>query len=111
RSQPELFLSTYSTAIKAGHTELDPPKVERDHRYNYEMMLCPWAEVFGEENLIVRIYDRKTLIGGDVIKDFLSILNYEPGPDFKLPDNLNLRLDGDTLQFLREINKYVPPFL
>jgi hypothetical protein len=112
RRQPELFLSTYSTSIKAGRTRaLEPPKKDQHPRYNYEKLLSLWADVFGEENVIVRIYDRNTLVGHDVVKDFFSIMNYEPGPDIEIPATLNERLDHDALSFLLEFNKHVPPFL
>jgi hypothetical protein len=111
RPQPELFLSTYSTSIKAGRTQpLQAPKKDQHPRYNYEKLLSLWAEVFGEENVIVRIYDRDTLVGRDVIKDFFSIMGYEPGPDIQIPTTLNTRLDHDALCFLLEFNKHVPPF-
>ena len=112
RPQPELFLSTYSTSIKAGRTKaLEAPKKDQHPRYNYEKMLSLWADVFGEENVIVRIYDRNTLAGHDVVKDFFSIMGYHPGPDIQIPPTLNIRLDHDALLFLLEFNKYVPPFL
>jgi len=112
RPQPELFLSTYSTSIKTGRTKpLEPPKRPQDPRYNYEKKLSFWADVFGEENVIVRIYDRNTLVGGDVVKDFFSIMGYEPGSDIEIPTMRNVRLDHHALQFLLEFNKYVPPFI
>jgi hypothetical protein len=113
RPQPEMFLSTYSTSIKAGRTKvLEAPKKDLHPRYNYDKMLSSWAEVFGEENVIVRIYDRDTLVGHDVVKDFFSILGYEPGPDIEIPSKpLNTRLSHRALCFLLEFNKYVPPLL
>jgi len=74
-------------------------------------LLSLWAEVFGEDNVIVRIYDRKTLVGHDVVKDFFSILDYEPGPDIEIPTTLNGRLDHEATCFLLEFNKHVPLFL
>lgn len=112
RPQPELFLSSYSTAIKAGRTKaLEPPKETQDRRYNYERKLSLWADAFGEQNVVVRIYDRNTLVGGDSVKDFFSIMDYEPGSDIEIPTALNPRLDHFALQFLLEFNKYVPLFL
>jgi hypothetical protein len=112
RPQTELFLSTFSTSIKAGRTKaLEPPKKNQHPRYNYERMLSLWADVFGEENVIVRIYDRNILVGHDVVKDFFSIMGYEPGSDIEIPTTLNVRLDHDALQFLLEFNKHIPPFL
>lgn len=115
RRQPELFLSSYSTSVKAGHIkEMEFPRVGRRlryDRYDYEKLLSLWAEVFGEANVIVRIYDRDTLVGQDVVRDFFSLMDYEPGPDIKIPGTLNGRLDHDALRFLMEFNKHVPPFL
>jgi hypothetical protein len=112
RPQPDLFLSTYSTSIKAGSTKvLEPPKAGQHPRYNYEKMLWRWADVFGKRNVIVRIYDRNTLVGQDVVRDFFSIMNYKPGSDIENPTTLNVRLDHDAMRFLLEFNKYIPPFL
>jgi hypothetical protein len=112
RPQPELYLSTYSTEIKAGRTkDLEAPKGDQHPRYNYEKLLSRWAGVFGEENVIVRIYDRDTLVGHDVVKDFFSVMGYEPGEDLEIPSAINVRLDQDALRFLMEFNKYVAPLL
>ncbi len=109
RPQPELYLSTYSTWIKSGSTKpLEPPKMGQHPRYNYEKLLLLWADVFGKDNIIVRIYDRNTLVDRDVVKDFFSIMGYKPGSDIKIPTALNVRLDHDALQFLLVFNKYIP---
>ena len=112
RPQPELFLSSYSTAIKAGRVRpLEPPSGIYDRRYNYGGILSIWADVFGEENMIVRIYDRKVLIEGDVVKDFFSIMGYMPGADIRFPEIANTRLDFAALRFLQQFNGHVPPFI
>jgi hypothetical protein len=112
RPQAELFLSSYSTAIKAGRLKpLEPPAGIYDRRYNYERTLSLWADVFGEENVLVRIYDRKTLVAGDVVKDFFSTIGFEPGSDIKIPAVVNARLDSVTLRFLQEFNRHVPSFV
>lgn len=38
-------------------------------------LLTKWSKVFGTENIIVRPYEKTQFFGGDLIKDFLSILN------------------------------------
>lgn len=112
RPQAELFLSSYSTSIKTGRTKaLEPPKRVDDPRYNYELTLSLWAKVFSDENMIVRIYDRKTLVGNDVIRDFYSIMDHVPGSDIKMPKTLNGRLDHNAACFLLEFNKHIPRFL
>jgi hypothetical protein len=112
RPQSELFLSSYSTAIKAGRIRaLEPPTDILDHRYNYEKKLSLWADAFDEANVIVRIYDRNILVGGDVVKDFFSIMGYEPSSDIRIPTNVNSRLDYVALRFLQEFNRHVPLFV
>ncbi len=112
RPQAELFLSSYSTAIKAGRTTaLEPPRYAENPRYNYANKLSLWGDAFGDENVIVRVYDRNTLVGGDLVKDFFSVMGYEPGSDINIPTTLNARLDHAALQFLLEFNKHVPLFL
>ena len=44
---------------------------------NYNLRLDLWAEVFGKENFIVRVFDRKELIDGDVVSDFYSTLGID----------------------------------
>ncbi len=112
RPQPELFLSSYSTAIKAGSIKgIKPPTATYDRRYNYERILSPWGDVFHKENVVVRVYDRKTLVEGDVVKDFFSIMGYKPGPDIRIPTIANPRLDYVALRFLLEFNKHVSAFV
>ncbi len=112
RPQTELFLSSYSTSIKSGRTiALEPPKHRDDPRYNYELTLSLWAKIFGDENIIVRVYDRRSLVGNDVVKDFFSITDYAPGPDIKIPTSLNGRLGHSAACFLLQFNKHVPRFV
>jgi len=53
-----------------------PPYNERHELYlNYFTRLSMWADAFGDENMIVKLYDRKELLKGDVVADFFNILN------------------------------------
>ena len=56
------------------------PKINsRQHFYfNYFEKLSLWENIFGKKNLIVRCYDKHSLIGGNVITDFLNTLNIPP---------------------------------
>lgn len=64
---------------------------EYDKRYdlylNYHKKAQLWAEIFGKENLIIRIFDRKELHKNDVVLDFLNVIKYN-GDDIE-PNNLN----------------------
>lgn len=77
RQQAELVESFYTTALKNGSTRKLDELAEKickktNHYYNYRMLLSLWAETFGDDCLAPRIFDKPTLMGGDVVKDFLS---------------------------------------
>lgn len=110
RPQPDLFLSSYSTAIKAGR-DMDPkpPVTGKEYYYHYDTMLRRWAAAFGREAITVRVFQREALVGGDVISDFLSVLGLAEDAEFVRPAELNKRLDADGLRFLRAFNRLVPP--
>lgn len=68
RRQDELSLSLYSTALRRG---------ERRTRllanpFDFEQMLDLWAGVFGASNVHPRVYEKASLIGGDVVQDFAA---------------------------------------
>lgn len=42
---------------------------------DYNAALRPWEEVFGRENMIVRPFERRHFLDGDIISDFLRILS------------------------------------
>ena len=62
RRQDHFLISEYSTAIKYGKThDLDIPnqKIIRT-RYSYDKILELWANVFGRENISVRIFEKES---------------------------------------------------
>lgn len=50
---------------------------------DYRRKLAPWLNVFGPEQCDLRLFDRKALIGGDVLADFLAAIG---APGLKLPE-------------------------
>jgi hypothetical protein len=111
RPQHELFLSANSTFIKAGGTYYrDPPADDADPFYNYEIMLGPWADVFGEANIILRVYDRERLKDNDIVSDFFSLLGCEICKSGAAEMRINRAFDPKTLEFLMLINQHVPVF-
>lgn len=112
RPQHEVALSLYSTDMKlGGHAKNPFPEVdENNHYYNYYVMLKKWEEIFGKENLIVRRFGRDYFYKNDLIEDYLHITQVSK-------DNLtdikkeNESLSPDALDFLGELNKYLPRFI
>ncbi len=52
------------------------PEYQQHHaRYlDYNQRIGKWADVFGDENIQIRVFDRKHLIDGDVVKDFCHLV-------------------------------------
>ena len=111
RPQHELLVSSYSTKVKAGSIrQIRLPKNQAFY-YNYEWMLSLWADAFGERNLIVRVFDRSELVGGDVVKDFFATIDRPIPVDFDFSDVRNPSLDTKSLEFLRAFNTHLPAML
>ena len=75
RRQDKMACSLYSTALKCGHSmdQILPNVPDTDHYYNYEVLLDKWNEVFGQSAITVRVFDKKQLISGDLLTDFLEV--------------------------------------
>ena len=70
RNPASYYLSLVQQRLKASHSFPDPQ--------NFQMKIMAkilrWKEVFGSESIIIREFDQKALIGGDVVSDFSCIL-------------------------------------
>jgi hypothetical protein len=80
RRQDDYLESWYNQMVKMGAKV--PEGFSSDLLYtldeihsNYLRVLDAWERIFGRSNMIVRIYDRRNILDGDIIKDFLSIFN------------------------------------
>jgi hypothetical protein len=79
REQSQLRRSLYSTAIRVGQKvsfENFHKNIEtNNHYYNYYDSWSMWADVFGLENLVTRVYDKNTLLENDIRCDFLNSID------------------------------------
>ncbi|MEH6635889.1 MAG: hypothetical protein V7700_10235 [Halioglobus sp.] len=76
RRQDQMALSLYSQVLRAGYV---PQTIlptqwteEQDIYFDFERLLDRWAQGFGENNCVPRIYSRTDLVNGDVVADFLQ---------------------------------------
>ena len=108
RRQDDFLASNYSTQIRLGavHKLQFPAARHVIDRYDYRPLLERWNAIFGD--LIVRIYDRRRLVDGDIISDFLDACGVARRPEFVVPPNENVALGRDQIEFLRRLNKYLP---
>ena len=122
RRQDEMASSSYSTRLRAGEWNVDllpkfpPPAlhVEEGEEYNpsqyfnFKPMLDFYAQFFGKQNVVPRIYDRQALAGGDVLTDFLEFCSLPP----RLAENIenmevaNRALAAPGQDFLDALNAF-----
>ncbi len=111
RPQEQLIVSSFSTRIKSGEigAELTIP-LSSDAYFNYDTMLSRWEEVFGRDCIKVRLYERRSLVAGDVIEDFLATSGLRSPPFSRRPRRLNKKLGAVSLAILSKLNPLIPRF-
>ena len=112
RNQPEFLASAYNQAVKRGHETRTVDELMQSGwmKIDYFIELEQWASVFGPENIIVRIFDKKKMPGG-VVADILKVLQRE-GIILDTTDwrsrffsfKWNIRLPNNMVEKKRQIN-------
>jgi len=81
RRQDDYYESFYNTTV----TEVLEQKPIQECMQNYEKIhfnylaaLDPWEEIFGRENMIVRLYDSE-LVSGGIVPDILGVMEVSEG--------------------------------
>ena len=94
RRQDELLESSWQQwDIKHGGSLLAWAVRNVGVRGNWWRVIEPWANMFGEERIVARVYDRKLLAGGDVFPDFCEVLGQDP-KELELPGERNPGLNA-----------------
>ncbi|MFK5922827.1 MAG: hypothetical protein QM496_11665 [Verrucomicrobiota bacterium] len=68
---------------------------------DYETRLSMWAEVFGVERMVVRVFENERLKGGDVVEDFCDIFDFNPH-DYRLAGKKNESFTRTSQLFLHQ---------
>lgn len=90
------------------HPQPLPTWEERHDLYlNYHHRLSMWADVFGDENVIIRIFEKGQLYNDDAVGDFLKLFGITSAPD--APSRLNRSLGGRRAKVGHLINSTVRP--
>ncbi len=109
RRQDGHFASNYSQTLRKGIVRR--PNMMRwsedsGTAYDYEKLLAPWAEAFGEAAIKPRIFERDTDKNWDVIPDFVEAAGTGPlpaPPDLPSLRNPSMNLAGQRV--LREVGR------
>jgi len=79
RRQDEHFASLYSQFLRLGN--IDEPNMGKLHPfhqdYDYSDFMARWANVFGKENVVPRIFERGTDKRFDVLADFAGVSGFD----------------------------------
>lgn len=107
RRQDAFMQSLYKQAVSGGRkTDFHTWLREMSHRGDYLSVLAKWAEVFGDDAITVRPYER----GGrtvDAIDDFLRLIGVEPEDllEGRRRGSHNPSPRAELLYFLRAFNQ------
>ncbi len=79
RRQDEHFASLYSQFLRLG--KIDEPDMQKLHPfhqdYDYAAFMARWADVFGKENVMPRIFERPAAGRFDVLEDFAGVCGFD----------------------------------
>lgn len=108
RRQDELALSLLSTRIKSS-APIDVQNILRTMKkspryYAYDDIFERWANTFGEESIIARIYDEARWPSGDLIADFCEAASIPTFPHSN--EKYNLSLDRKGFHFIHALNTH-----
>ena len=115
REQVSLAYSLHSESVKAGvSTAPKPPKPGEnkyfDHVSDHSNTVQMWTQVFGKDQINIRIYEKSSLKNNDSIDDFCSLIDVS-GEEILSKNNRNKLLDnkltlrGRALRIKSIINK------
>ncbi|ECR1417427.1 hypothetical protein F0I75_09695, partial [Campylobacter coli] len=113
RDVAELFISMCSQAIKDdSHLDyhfLYPYQNKKSKILSdYKQTLQWWGEIFGKENLIVRLFNKNEFYRGDLLKDFIYSVDLKWDEKFQIPIKENETLDLIGFELLSRVNRLKP---
>lgn len=104
REQSDMLCSRYSTFLMNNHTKTirSCEAFAKIPTFDYSKRLQMWEDIFGIENIILRVFDRQKLHGQDIIQDMCKEINLPIYSHRALM--LNTTLNAKQCEFLRLIN-------
>jgi len=75
---------------------------EKKELFDFNLILNRWANVFGEENIKVKVYEKSK----NSILDFLEVLGINEISKLLKNNDVNPKLSSKALEFMRLANKY-----
>jgi hypothetical protein len=106
RHQVEWLQSEWSEMVKLRFYQHDfttwvEQRAASDRRLHYFEFLERWAEVFGRENIRVRVFEKSRFRDRNVFDDFLQCCDIEEGHSWDLADRQNVSPGIKTIEVIR----------
>lgn len=109
RPQDRAIESLYAHGVKMGYFNMPFDRFDYERPFynlDYAFTVNQWADQFGQENVIVRPFEKGQFEGGNIFSDFLSLLGVVLDQYFKLPPrHFNISWPRPELRYQRWLNK------
>lgn len=112
RRQDEVLISSFVQEIKGNAIQFDTTFEDytsnslRMELLDYYPILTKWGKIFGDDNVIVRVYE-KGQMQQDIFTDILDSIEIKITDQFRLPEKrLNPSPSLDILEYIHLINKF-----
>ena len=99
--------SISNVATRAKNGDIKPFLAPRSNKEIIEN----WINVFGIQNINVKLFDKRELYQNNLIKDFCNLTSIKINDEFIIPDNQNKSIDSKLIKYLIFLNKYLPKFV
>lgn len=111
RSQVDLLDSAYRMAVRWSEQRMCNPFDEfmedmlESGELDYYTIISRWSQVFGAERIVLRKYDRSTMIDGDIGTDFINTIGIDVGAaGWRDSVDANTSLGAYATEYLRYTN-------
>jgi len=74
---------------------------------NHRQTVARWQSLMGPDSFQIRLFDPDTLVGGDVMLDFMTFCQLDQ-ITYRIPRHQNTSLSATGLALMEEINRHVP---
>ncbi|MCR5282378.1 MAG: hypothetical protein K6E18_03340 [Lachnospiraceae bacterium] len=111
RPQDQWLMSLYHQRIQMGYREqsFEAMLESKDPKWqaDYWRALEDLSGIVGQENMIVRLYDRSLFPGGRIEEDFLEAIGLGNKEGYEIPEReTNPSLSGSYAEIMRVLNNY-----
>ncbi len=107
RRQSQWQQSAYAQWVKGNMESLTIEEHTKRYKRNLADQVFCFSDVFGQQNIIVRPYEKQQFNGGNIFSDFFQIMGLSIDDSYDFPRrNPNPRLTVEALNFKRVVNSF-----